>query len=109
VIAVTRFVVPEAEAEAFGRGAEELLGLLAARPGFVQGRLGRALDDEAQWVLSTEWDTVGSYRRGLGDFQVKLVSPPLMGWSVPEPSAFEVVASCDEAQQPLAGPSERAR
>lgn len=106
---MTRFAVPDTEAVQFGRALDELLALLAARPGFVRGRVGRAVDDPGCWLLSTEWDSVGSYRRGLGDYQVKLASPPLMAWSVPEPSAFEVLAACDEAKAPVAGPSERAR
>ena len=109
MISVTRFRVPDAEAAAFETGLAGLLALLASRPGFVRGRVGRAVDDPGCWLLSTEWDGVGSYRRGLGDYQVKLASPPLMAWSVPEPSAFEVLAASDDAQAPAAGPSGRAR
>ena len=106
---MTRFAVPEGEASAFRAGLSELLALLAKQPGFVRGRVGRALDEQNHWVLTTEWDEVGSYRRGLGAYEVKLTSPPLMAWSVPEPSAFEVVAQQDDAQAPLTAPSDRAR
>jgi heme oxygenase (mycobilin-producing) len=109
VIAVTRFEVPDAEASAFESGITELLAILGKQPGFVRGRVGRALDEPRHWVLATEWDQVGSYRRGLGAYEVKLTSPPLMAWSVPDPSAFEVVAQQDDARAPLTAPSDRAR
>lgn len=108
-MSVTRFDVPEAESVGFSRGMEELLGLLAAQPGFLRGSVGRAVDEPSRWVLSTEWDQVGSYRRGIGAYAVKLASPAVMAWSVPDPSAFEVLARVDDAQTPLAGPGERAR
>ena len=106
---MTRFEVPDAEVSAFERGLTELLALLAKQPGFVRGRVGRALDEQRHWLLTTEWDEVGSYRRGLGAYEVKLTSPPLMAWSIPEPSAFEVLAHEDDAQAPLTAPSDRAR
>jgi hypothetical protein len=71
---------------------EELLDLLAAKPGFVRGRLGRATDDQAAWVLATEWDGAGTYRRALSSYEVKLLAP-LLGQARPEASAFEVVTA----------------
>ena len=109
MITVARFQVPDDAAPAFEVQAEEVLGLLAKQPGFQRGRLGRSLDEPALWVLVTEWDNVGSYRRGLGAYDVKLTATPLMAWGIPEPGAFEVVAVSDESQEPLAGPAERAR
>jgi hypothetical protein len=41
------------------------------------------------WTLTTRWDSVGSYRRALGSFEVKLHAVPLMYRAVDEPTAFE--------------------
>jgi quinol monooxygenase YgiN len=109
VIVVSRFEVPEGAAATFLPQAHEALELLSQRPGFVRGRLARALDEPATWAMVSEWDSVGSYRRGLGAYDVKLATAPLMALSVPEPSAFEVLAACDEPQVPVPGPSDRAR
>lgn len=86
---VTRYVVPAGEAEEFGELARTALAAFAARPGFVAGRVGRAIDDGELWVLSTEWSDVGSYRRALGSYEVKLHAVPLMYRAVDEPSAYE--------------------
>ena len=69
--------------------ARAALTVLAARPGYLRGTLGRAADDESQWVLLTEWETVGAYRRALGNYEVKLKATPLLAEALDLPSAFE--------------------
>jgi quinol monooxygenase YgiN len=64
---------------------------LAARPGHVNSRLARALDDPTLWVLVSEWDNVGSYRRALSSYDVRMATAALMGAVLDEPSAFEEV------------------
>ena len=65
--------------------------MLAERPGYVDGRVGRNLDDPTLWVLTTRWDDVGAYRRALSSYDVKLQAVPLLSRAVDEPSAYEVV------------------
>ena len=43
------------------------------------------------WVLLTEWENVGSYRRALGDYEVKLHATPLLGAALDLPGAFETL------------------
>ena len=69
---------------------EELLDLLADKPGFLSGRVGRATDDQSAWVVATEWEGAGTYRRALSSYQVKVLAP-LLGRARPEASAFEVL------------------
>ncbi len=66
------------------------LQALAARPGFVRGRLGRLLDEPGTWLLVTEWDSVGAYRRGLSAYDVKLAATPLLLRARDEPGAVSV-------------------
>jgi len=63
---------------------------LAERPGYVDGTLGRNLDDPALWVLVTRWQDVGSYRRALSSYEVKLRAVPTLSRALDEPSAFEI-------------------
>ena len=91
MLVVNRFRVEEAEAEAFAAELEAAHALLAARPGYVAGTVGRNLDDPALWVLQTRWADVGSYRRALSSYDVKLGAVPLLSRAVDEPSAYEVV------------------
>jgi len=90
VLALTRCAVPADSQDRFLAVAREVLRLLAGRPGFVRGYLGRAVDDPELWVLSTEWSGVGHYRRGLSAYDVKVAIAPLMPYVVEEPGAFEV-------------------
>jgi hypothetical protein len=103
---VTRFDVTDTGFE--GR-AVAALEVLAARPGFVRGRVGRAADDPSAWLLATEWDSVGSYRRSLSSYEVKVVATTLLAEGRDEPSAFEVLHAVDAAQPPAARPSDRAQ
>jgi hypothetical protein len=59
--------------------------------GFLGGSVGRAMDDESLWVLETRWESVGSYRRALSSYQIKLAVVPLLSRAVDEPSAYEIV------------------
>jgi hypothetical protein len=97
VLAVTRCSVPVPEQDPFLVAVREVLTALSGRPGFRRGRVGRAMDDDTQWVLSTEWEAVGAYRRGLSSYDVKVVLAPLMRYVVNAPSAYDVVASVDGA------------
>ncbi len=67
------------------------LDQLGARVGFVGGSVGRALDDPTLWVLATRWEDVGSYRRALSSYEIKVGVVPLLSYAVDEPSAYEVI------------------
>ena len=45
------------------------------------------------WVLVSEWVNVGSYRRALSSYDVKMASGALMGAVINEPTAYELVES----------------
>jgi quinol monooxygenase YgiN len=92
VIVVTRFVVEPAGEAAFRAQAADALRALAERPGWLDGRVGRAVDDANAWLLLTEWESVGAYRRALGGYDVKLHATPLLARAVAEPSAYEILA-----------------
>lgn len=95
MLVVTRFSVPEPDGAGFAAQAREALAALAARPGYVRGRVGRAVDDPTAWLLTTEWDGVGSYRRALGAYEVKVQASPLLARAQDEPSAYETVVADD--------------
>ena len=103
---VSRFDTADA---GFPERARAALDVLSSRPGFVRGRLGQAADDPAAWALTTEWDSVGSYRRALSSYDVKVVATTLLAEGRDEVSAFEVVHAVDAPQPPAPPPSQRAR
>jgi quinol monooxygenase YgiN len=105
---VTRFDVPEEQSAAFLPEAQTALAAFAARPGFVRGRVGRAADDPTAWLLVTEWEGVGAYRRSLSAYDVKVGAAPLLGRGRDEVSAFEVLHAVDAAGPEVTLPSRRA-
>jgi hypothetical protein len=77
------------------------LRALAARPGYVRGSAARATDDVTAWVLITEWRDIGSYRRALGNFDVKIHAQALLSQSVDAASAFEVLIEAAPGAEPV--------
>ncbi len=99
---------PDGDAGQFQAEAEQALRVLAERPGFVRGSVGRATDDPGCWLLLTEWESVGAYRRGLGGYQVKLTATPLLAQALDQPSAFEQLLMIGEDGRQTARASDRA-
>ena len=88
MFAVTRLRVPDDAVPAFLAAAGELLTVLAARPGYQGGELGRAADDPQLFALCTRWDGVGAYRRGLAAAEVKVAGAPVWVHALDEPGVY---------------------
>jgi quinol monooxygenase YgiN len=86
VLVVSRF---RDDDPAFRTELEAALAVLASQDGCDDGRLGRNLDDPGLWVMVTRWRDVGSYRRALSSYDVKIGAVPLLSRAIDEPSAFE--------------------
>ncbi len=95
VLAVTRHRLPlpgYADVPAALDAARDVLAVLAEQPGYLRGWLARAVDDPDVLVLAHEWADVGSYRRALSAYDVKLRWPFLLT-AADEATAFEVLVS----------------
>ena len=88
MFALTRLRVREETAEELATSCAALLDALAARPGYLDGELGRSADDPALWALLTRWDGVGSYRRALSAAEVKIAGAPVWVYAVDEPGVY---------------------
>ena len=86
---MNRFRVPEGETESFRADLERARVTLASRPGHLDSRIGRNIDDPTLWVLSSTWENVGSYRRALSAYDVKVHAVPVLYRALDEPSAYE--------------------
>ena len=91
MIAISHF---DSSAPDFIEHAQDVLRLLAARPGYRRGSLSRSTDDPSHWVLLTEWEDIGSYRRGFSA-EVRMVAMPLFAAARDLPSAFEPFIEID--------------
>ena len=79
MLVVNRFRVPLAEDESFRADLEAALAVLARQRGYADGQLGRNVDDPELWTMVTRWTDVGSYRRALSTYDVKLAYESLDG------------------------------
>ncbi len=89
MLVVNRFRVPVADGESFRSELATAREALAACAGYAGGEIGRNVDDPELWVLSTRWSNVGSYRRALSSYDVKLRAVAVLSRAVEEPSAYE--------------------
>ncbi|MFC5495295.1 antibiotic biosynthesis monooxygenase family protein [Nocardioides caricicola] len=89
MIVVNRFRVAVADGAAFRADLTTAREALAACRGYVGGEIGRNIDDPELWVLTTRWENVGSYRRALSSYDVKLRAVACLSRAIEEPSAYE--------------------
>lgn len=89
MLVVNRFRIPEPDAADFRIALERARQALAERPGHVESRIGRNVDDPTLWVLFSTWEHVGAYRRALSAYDVKLYAVPVLSRALDEPSAYE--------------------
>jgi hypothetical protein len=76
-------------------GLRESVAVLSRFDGFVDARIGRAVDDEELIVLQLSWRTVGDYRRALSSYDVKVSVVPVISQVIDEPTAYEVLHVTD--------------
>ena len=86
---VIRFRVGEADQPEFVGRLETAVEVLSQQKGFVAARTGRNADDPELLALSMEWVNIGSYRRALSPYEVKLAAVPLLSQALDEPSAYD--------------------
>ena len=87
--AIARFQVQHKDAVDFRAELEAVKAVLAEAAGFKSGSVGQNLDEPTLWVLTTEWENVGSYRRALSSTRAKLEAIPVLARAIDEPGAYE--------------------
>lgn len=88
MLVVNRFRADPEDGE-FRSALGAALAVLAARDGYLDGSIGRNVDQPDLWVLVTRWRNVGSYRRALSSYEVKAGAVPVLTRALDEPSAYE--------------------
>lgn len=91
MLVVNRFRADAGEGGSLAGDLAAALTVLATKPGYVDGAVGRNVDEPSLWVLQTRWADVGSYRRALSSYDVKVGVVPLLSRAIDEPSAYEVL------------------
>jgi quinol monooxygenase YgiN len=70
--------------------AAPALRALSAQAGCLSAEAFRALDDPQLVLIVTRWQDVGSYRRALSSYEVKVAAVPVLSSADNAASAFEV-------------------
>jgi quinol monooxygenase YgiN len=91
VFVVIRFRVPAREQAAFESRLAAAVAVLEKQRGFVAAHAGRNVDDPELLALTMEFADIGSYRRALSPYEVKLTAVPLLSEAIDEPTAYESV------------------
>jgi len=91
VFVVIRFRVAEGDQAVFETRLAAAVEVLSRQRGFVAARAGRNADDPELLALTMEWQNIGSYRRALSPYEVKLAAVPLLSEAIDEPTAYEAL------------------
>jgi len=91
VLAVNRLHAQGSTEEQLRAELTVLIDVFATLPGFRRAQAGRCLDEPDVWILLTEWESVGTYRRALSSYAVKTSGHPVFVRIVDEPGAYEVL------------------
>jgi quinol monooxygenase YgiN len=94
-VVVMRFAVDADGADAFLDDASAVTRVLAGFDGCSGIEVARASDDPALWVMVARWESVGSYRKALSSYEVKLNAVPFLSRAIDEPTAFQVLFGLD--------------
>lgn len=86
MLAVIRFTGSSLEA-----AGEDVLAVLAGRPGFERGSFARSSEDDSRWVLVTEWVNVGAYRRAIQAGDTRIAGAALFACAADEPAGYDVL------------------
>lgn len=93
VFVVIRFRVDEAAQAEFADRLATAVEVLSRQRGFVAARTGRNADDPELLALSMEWENIGSYRRALSPYEVKVAAVPILSQAIDEPTAYDLIGS----------------
>ncbi len=95
MLVLMRFRVVDADVAHLRAELTAALETLCVHRGFVRGHIGRAADDPELWILATEWQGAGAYRRALSSYDVKVNAVATLSRAIDEPAAFEVLEKRD--------------
>lgn len=71
--------------------AKQAMKVLQDRPGFAAGSIFHNADSPERYLIKTDWQDVGSYRRALGSMEAKIGVWPFLANMRDEPTAFELL------------------
>jgi hypothetical protein len=71
--------------------AQQAMSVLQSRSGFVHGSIFHNADSLERYLIKTDWQDVGSYRRALSSMEAKVGVWPFLANMRDEATAFELL------------------
>jgi quinol monooxygenase YgiN len=88
MFAIARFRVESDREADFLARLETAHNALKPCPGYISGEIGRNTDEPGLIALVTRWENIGSYRRALSNYQVKVDAVPVLAEAIDEPGGY---------------------
>jgi quinol monooxygenase YgiN len=88
VFAIARFRVEPSQHEEFLERLRTAHDALKSCAGYLNGEIGLNTDEPGLIALVTRWENIGSYRRALSNFQVKVDAVPVLAQAIDEPGGY---------------------
>lgn len=88
MFSIARFQISAEERDTFLSDLAIAHEALAGCPGYRSGRIGQNTDEPGLIALITEWVNIGSYRRALSNYQVKMSAVPILARAIDEPGGY---------------------
>ena len=88
---ITRHRVAQIDLPNWLDDAKVSLAPLAKQAGCISAEIGLATDEPDLVCVVTRWEGVGSYRRALSNFDVKMHSIPFLSTAIDESTAYELI------------------
>lgn len=92
-----RFALPREERTRFLREAREAVELLRGREGCVGIDILQSVDRDDLLMITTRWESMGSYRRAMSAYEVKERVIPFLSRARDEDSTFETLLAATAA------------
>jgi hypothetical protein len=91
MLVITRHRVAQNELPQWLISAKASLAPLASQAGCISAEIGLATDEPDLVAVVTRWESVGTYRRALSNFEVKMHSIPFLSTAIDESTAYELI------------------
>jgi len=91
IAVIAQLAVPAGSRAQFEQGYERLVELCAQSPGFLSSELGQSTDSLEDFTLIHRWADVGTYRKFLSRYEVKIEVIPFLSTFTKDSVTVEII------------------
>lgn len=91
IAVIAQLAVPTGSRVQFEQGYERMVELCAQSPGFLSSELGQSTDSLEDFTLIHRWADVGTYRKFLSRYEVKIEVIPFLSTFTQDSVTVEII------------------